>query len=338
MLSLGNSTGKLLLPINPVLVSISLPLLIHKLWLYFNWYRYNITIFLEDTLLHSKQNYRPRSLYEQNKKLEQSAYLKSYFKLKQDRNNVKTLQRYHCCSVSKGIMLRGTALNFLYFVKLTQELGILRTPLKHTYWLFKFLTLFIQRYTLNKVNWLIFSPQFLAPKGSSARFFRLYPIFLKTLKQKSIVRLFKHNISTLVYTLLFTKSLTIFNKWLINYLKTLQTRRYKRVLMAINIFLKHLIVFGQDFNLLQGFKLMFKGKLLGRGGTRKKKIIYRYGRYSIATKTLKFNSAKFIIRTSGGVIGGEFSLFFIYVNVCFFILSPLYFYFFLFFFIFYLNF
>ena len=49
---------------------------------------------------------------------------------------------------------------------------------------------------------------------------------------------------------------------------------------------------------------------MGTGSTRKKHLVFNLGQFSLSSKQLSFNYEKFIIRTSGGVVSGEFRLFF----------------------------
>lgn len=185
-----------------------------------------------------------------------------------------------------------------------------QSPLSHSYWILRLLSNYLLGYTQNKVNWLFFKPQLSLKTTEYTKILKEIKQLLGRYKVKAVERLFNAQLNNLVYAFIFLRSITLFITWFIAYIKVLPAKRYKRFLLLIISFLKILIKFGQKFKLLQGFNLCLKGKLMGRGGTRKKKLLYRYGDFSLSQKTLKFNYKKFIIKTSGGVIGGYFNLFF----------------------------
>ena len=82
------------------------------------------------------------------------------------------------------------------------------------------------------------------------------------------------------------------------------------MLLNLEMFMKLLVTLGLKYKLVVGFSFFLKGKLLGRGGTRKKKLLYRFQQFTTTTRSIRYNYKQFVLRTSGGVIGGQFNLFF----------------------------
>lgn len=181
--------------------------------------------------------------------------------------------------------------------------------LSNSFWLLRFLSLYTRHYTQNKVTWIICIPMISKPLQSK-EFLSYYKIFLLIPKVYSFLQLLDSEGFCLIYNLLITKNITLFITWISNYLKTLGVKNYKRFLRLLKNFLDSLIIFGLKYNLLHGYQFILRGKLMGGGSTRKKHLIFNTGHFSLSSRKLGFNYKKFIIRTSGGVISGEFRLFF----------------------------
>ena len=207
------------------------------------------------------------------------------------------------------VEVRKAFSNLIYYKEIyTYFFKNLRISL-NSFWLLRFLSLYTKYYTQNKVTWAVCIPE-LFTALQSRNFLNYYRIFLSTPKVYTFLQLLKNEGFCLVYTILISKNILLFISWVSSYLKTLGVKNYKRFLRLLKSFLDSLITFGIKYQLLYGYQFILRGKLMGGGGTRKKHLIFNAGHFSLSSKKLSFNYKKFIIKTSGGVISGEFRLFF----------------------------
>lgn len=229
------------------------------------------------------------------------------------------------------VELRKAFINFIYYKEVyTYFFKNLHISL-NSFWLLRFLSLYTKYYTQNRVMWAVCIPElFTALQGRN--FLNYYRIFLSTPKVYKFLQLLENEGFCLVYTILISKNILLFISWVSSYLKTLGVKNYKRFLRLLKSFLDSLITFGIKYQLLYGYQFILRGKLMGGGSTRKKHLIFNAGQFSLSSKKLSFNYKKFIIKTSGGVISGEFRLFF---RICLPLQFYTYYIIFLFFFIFF---
>ena len=229
------------------------------------------------------------------------------------------------------IELRKAFTNLIYYKEVyTYFIKNLHISL-NSFWLLRFLSLYTKHYTQNRITWAVCIPElFTALQGRN--FLNYYRILLLTPKVYKFLQLLENEGFCIMYTLLINKNILLFISWVSNYLKTLGVKNYKRFLRLLKSFLDALIIFSLKYQLLYGYQFILRGKLMGGGSTRKKHLIFNAGQFSLSSKKLSFNYKKFIIKTGGGIISGEFRLFF---RICLLLQFYTFFIIYLFFFIFF---
>ena len=199
--------------------------------------------------------------------------------------------------------------NFLYFKEISIYFLKNLSISLNSFWLLRFLSLYTKYYTQNKVSWVVTIPTVFKSIQNN-KFLVYYKIFLLIPRVHKFIELLEDGGFVLLYMLLMGKHTTLFITWVTSYLKTLSIKYYKRFLRLLKNFLDSLVIVGRKYQLIYGYQFIVRGKLMGTGSTRKKHLAFHIGQFSLSSKQLSFNYKKFIIRTSGGVISGEFRLFF----------------------------
>ena len=118
------------------------------------------------------------------------------------------------------------------------------------------------------------------------------------------------NILGILYYTLLLKDVDIFTNFFKKTAENINLKLHKKLFLGLKKLIKD--IFKPLFRLLSVGGIFFNiaGKIGASGSVKKKRYFFFFGKHSLTTKTLKFNSKKTFIWTPTGVLGFSFYVFF----------------------------
>ena len=181
------------------------------------------------------------------------------------------------------------------------------TPtLTNYFWFLSYLQLYLVNYTGYKFNWQFVNIM----KTIKNSFFILWWHKLYSDKVLKSFYSTKINFFYILTNIIFFKNIDFFVKIVQKILINTPIKKHKKHFYQVKSILSFIFKLLRPRNKMLGYSIFFKGKLGRKGSVKKSSFFYKFGRVSLANKSLRVNYRKFLVYTETGVIGCCIHLFF----------------------------
>jgi hypothetical protein len=171
---------------------------------------------------------------------------------------------------------------------------------------FKFFLLFLEFYFKKKIFLKI-------KKKKKNKFFLKFFKIIKKIKLpfKSLTfrKYFKKNVVSILFYSLLLKDCIIFCNFLKNFLENIHLKQHKKFFIYLKKIFKKIKHFF-TFLAVKGIYINVKGKISVTGNAKKRRFFFKFKKNSLTKKTLKIEQKFISVRTSTGVLGLFYYIFF----------------------------
>ncbi len=185
----------------------------------------------------------------------------------------------------------------------TKNLGVNFT---NYFWFLGYLQLYLYGYLGYRLEWQLINVVKLIRNSK-------FILWWHKLFSEKVLRAFSCSAIKFFYILtniIFFKNIDFFVKLVQKILIQTPIKRHKKYFYQIRAILTFIFKLLKPQGKILGYSIFFRGKLGRKGSVKKSTFFYKYGRVSLANKSLRTNFRKFLVYTETGVIGCCIHLFF----------------------------